>query len=695
MAPSASRRLRHIARHVCEAGSSSPSALSPAPVAGGFVSDAKSFLFGKVEETASHPGDAISEVLVAHGVKFVFCLSGGHISPILVGAEKAGVKVVDVRHEVNAVFAADAVARLTGVPGVAAVTAGPGVTNTITAIKNATMAQSPLVLIGGAAPMAMQGRGALQDIDQRVLLEPIVKKCWTIKAVRDIVPSLREAFCEAASGVPGPVYVEMALDLLFPYLFLASETGLYEKVKRSEFNEKDKARVVVPYEAKGSSADEYLASLKPDGLVFLRPKSGSGPSGVTKMALQATFRAVHADARVPVDVSPLPVSIPTSPQKDIDATAAMLKAARKPVFVLGSQSTLRPDKLSELAKSLEMLGAPVFLGGMARGLFGRNNPCFVRQNRGKALKNADLVVLVGTVVDFRMGYGKSLPPPSKAKVVAVSRDDDHLELNRTLYAKLAGGGWTAALTSRGDPCDFVLRLVQAAKGSAGKFGDWAASLKADEEQTEAANEQKAKEAAFGRGESEKEQLLNPLALLRTFEDAIPDNATLIGDGGDFVATAAYIVRPRGPLQWMDPGVFGTLGVGAGFALGAKLARPDQEVWLLWGDGAAGYSIVEFDTFVRHKVPVLALVGNDACWSQIERDQVPWFGSPISCELAYSKYDVVAEAFGGRGMSIGGPGADDVAGTIRSAQKIAAEECRPVLINALIGKTNFREGSISA
>merc|ERR1719453_1944214 len=181
-----------------------------------------------VDESTEHVGFRVADVLAAHGGKFVFCLSGGHISPMLVGAEKAGIKVVDVRHEVNTVFAADAVARTTGVTGVAMVTAGPGITNTVTAVKNASMAQSPIVLIGGAAPLATQGRGALQDIEQRVLLEPIVKKCWTVRAVRDVVPSLREAFCEAASGVPGPVFVELPLDILYPYLFVAAEGGLYQ-----------------------------------------------------------------------------------------------------------------------------------------------------------------------------------------------------------------------------------------------------------------------------------------------------------------------------------------------------------------------------------------------------------------------------------------------------------------------------------
>merc|ERR1719420_2398842 len=164
-------------------------------------------------------------------------------------------------------------------------------------------------------------------------------------------------------------------------------------------------------------------------------------------------------------------------------------------------------------------------------------------------------------------------------------------------------------------------------------------------------------------------MINPIGLMHTFEEELSENAILVADGGDFVATASYIVRPRGPLQWLDPGSFGTLGVGGGFALGAKLACPDAEVWLLWGDGAAGYSIAEIDTFVRHNVPVIALVGNDACWGQIERDQTNWFGSSISCNLEYTHYDKVAEGYGGIGLSITSP-SEDVVGTLHEAQRTA-------------------------
>merc|ERR1712072_422444 len=223
--------------------------------------------------------------------------------------------------------------------------------------------------------------------------------------------------------------------------------------------------------------------------------------------------------------------------------------------------------------------------------------------------------------------------------------------------------------------------------------EWTAELKAAEAKKEAGNLAQGADAAFGKGEFKEQQLINPISMLHQLEEMLPDNAILVADGGDFVATASYIVRPRSPLSWLDPGQFGTLGVGGGFALGAKLANPDAEVWLLWGDGAAGYSIAEFDTFKRHNANVIALIGNDACWGQIERDQTNWFGSSVSCDLEYTKYEVVAEGFGGSGMCI--RSAEAVVSGLQDARRRANEEGKPVLINALIGRTKFREGSISA
>lgn len=238
------------------------------------------------------------------------------------------------------------------------------------------------------------------------------------------------------------------------------------------------------------------------------------------------------------------------------------------------------------------------------------------------------------------------------------------------------------LASLGDPCDFVLRLVDKCTCD-GRFDLWAGELKDAEAKTEDSNRSQGAAPAFGRGALADKQLINPIAMLHQLEEQLPDNAILVADGGDFVATASYIVRPRAPLSWLDPGSFGTLGVGGGFALGAKLARPDAEVWLLWGDGASGYSFAEFDSFVRHGAPVIGLIGNDACWGQIERDQTVWLGSSVSCDLSYLKYETVSEGFGGTGRCISDQA--EIANAITEAQHSVKETGRPAVINASLGE----------
>jgi len=194
-------------------------------------------------------------------------------------------------------------------------------------------------------------------------------------------------------------------------------------------------------------------------------------------------------------------------------------------------------------------------------------------------------------------------------------------------------------------------------------------------------------------EEPTDRFLNPLKVCLGVEKALSDRAILVADGGDFVATTSYIVRPPNPLSWLDPGVFGTLGVGAGFAMGAKLCRPESDVWLIWGDGSAGYSIMEYDTFVRHNIPIIAVVGNDACWTQIHREQVVMFKDDSGCMLSFNDYEKVAEALGAKGILL--KETDQIDPVFSEArQVVSGPNARPVLVNALIGKTDFRKGSIS-
>lgn len=571
-------------------------------------------------------GSRVANVLLRQGVKFVFALAGGHISPILVAAKKAGIRVIDVRDEANAAFAADAMSRLTGTPGVAAVTAGPGIANTLTAIKNAQLAQSPLVLLGGATATLLKGRGALQDIDQLEMIRPHVKYCARPTRLGDVVPALEEAFRVATSGVPGPTFVELAVDLLYP------EATVREWYK----NKTDKPNPTL--------SERGLSLYIRGHLKYLFFESGLPPI-------------------------PKPPAHPhhAGTVEEIRKAAEMLQQAKRPLMVLGSQTMLHPPEAASLVKAIEKLGVPVYLSGMARGLLGKQHPLQFRHKRRNALKEADVILLSGVPADFRLDYGSHL---SRAKVIGVNLSRQDLNLNRKPELGIVG-----------DPHEFLLALGRESQPHPPRE-EWFDSLRRREAE---------REEEIDKMASEPSERLNPLRLCKAIERKLSDKSILVGDGGDFVATASYILQPRGPCAWLDPGVFGTLGVGAGFALAAKLVHPDADVWLLYGDGAAGFSMMEYDTFVRHKVPVISVIGNDAGWTQIARDQVTILGDDVACRLEYTNYHQVAEGLGAVGYKVSAE--DQVESVLDNALK-SSREGSPVVVNALLDRSDFRKGSIS-
>jgi len=653
-----------------------------------YARDVAAMMTENVAMTERHGGDLVAEVLKTHAVDFIFCLSGGHISPILVSSEKQGIRIVDVRHEVNAVFAADAVSRLTGKPGVCAVTAGPGVTNTLTALKNCAMAQSGLVLLGGAAATVMQGRGALQDIDQLAFLKPVCKWVVSCRTVRDIVPALRRAFQEAQSGVPGPVFVELPLDVLYPVLETLPQAGTHSRLRARDITDQHLPKVVVPREATAQGMDPkaFVKSKGPEAPIFVElPPEKQGPLAM-RMAFKAFSSRLHAGAHDRnYDFSPLQVTYPRPQTADVSKVAEMIRSAKRPLFLLQSQCMLHGSEgARQLAEAIESLGAPCFLGGMARGLLGRKSNLHVRQNRGKAIKKADLVCLFGVSVDFRLDYGRALP---KHGVVNINRSPDDIKLNTDLF-------WKPTFAAVSDPSEFLVAVAEELSTSTkGKFADWAKELKASDAEKEAANQEMAKQPALGRYSRDGQPLVNPIKLYQDLDSVLGDDAILVADGGDCVATASYVVRPSGPLTWLDPGAFGTLGVGGGFALGAALVHPEKQVYIIWGDGSCGYSLLEFDTFARHGLNVCALVATDSSWQQISREQMPMFSSDVSCVLDYTRYEKAAEGLGGRGLAIESP-KDDTIAILKEAQRIAKQDQKPVLVNVFIGQTSFREGSIS-
>jgi len=185
--------------------------------------------------------------------------------------------------------------------------------------------------------------------------------------------------------------------------------------------------------------------------------------------------------------------------------------------------------------------------------------------------------------------------------------------------------------------------------------------------------------------------LNPLAVCRALEAALGEDSVIVADGGDFVGTASYVLRPRRPLSWLDPGPFGTLGVGAGFALAAKLVRPSAEVWILYGDGSVGYSLAEADTFVRHGLGIVAVIGNDAGWTQIARGQVEILKDDVGTVLRPTDYERAAEGLGARGLRLDDP--SRLGPVLDEARAVAGEGC-PLYVNVLLGRTDFRKGSLS-
>lgn len=574
-----------------------------------------------------HGGDRVAEVLQRQGVGHLFTLCGGHISPILTGAKERGIRIIDVRDEATAVFAADAVARLSGAPGVAAVTAGPGLTNTITGIKNAQLAQSPVVILGGAAPTVLKGKGALQDIDQMALIGPHVKYAEAVRRVRDLTPVLEKAFAAAQTGVPGPVFVECPIDLLYA-----------ESVIRGWYEQGTPSGPSLSARALRTYLNFHLKRQFGNG-------NATGPS------------------------APVSAPVERASKSEITGIASAIAAAKKPLLLVGSQAMLRAREVESLAQAVEQLGMPVYLSGMARGLLGKNHPLHMRHKRRLALKASDCVILAGVPCDFRLEYGGHIS--RRATLIAVNRSSHDLSMNRR-----------PTIGVHGDAGAFLCDLAAALGAPLSNRSGWHDELRDRDEDRELEISAEAEtDSAF----------INPLRLLKDINAALDDDSIIVADGGDFVATASYIVRPRGPLSWLDPGVFGTLGVGAGFALGAKLTRPQSETWIIYGDGAFGYSLIEFETFVRLEIPVIAVIGNDAGWTQIAREQVKILNDDVGTVLQHTDYHLAAEGLGAKGFLLDTP--DKIESVLDAAKKVAAAG-QPVLINALLGSSSFREGSIS-
>jgi acetolactate synthase-1/2/3 large subunit len=530
-----------------------------------------------------HGGDLAVEALRAHGVQAMFTLSGAHVFPLYDGAVKAepALPLIDVRHEQTAVFAAEGMAKLTRTPGLAVVTAGPGVTNSISAITTAHYNGSPLLVIGGRAPQFRWGTGALQEMDHPPLLTTVTKRSATVPSAADVLPAVDDALRLATSPHRGPVFLDVAMDHLF------------------------------------SRADVELPAFTPAG--------------------------------------------PTAPDGDaLDAVAARLSAAQRPVLVLGSD--VWTDGADQAARDLvEQFGFPVITNGMGRGILGPAHPNLVTRARSSAFGTADLVVVVGTPLDFRLGYGSfgGRDGATPADVIQLVDDPSQLAGHVTLAAA-AAGDLGLILTGLAD------RL--AAGGVPAEVQPWRTRLRAGHEAAVAAD----------RAMLTSDQApIHPARIYGELTAQLADDAVVIGDGGDFVSFAGRFVEPGQPGRWLDPGPFGCLGTGLGYAIAARLAHPSSQVVLLLGDGAAGFSLMDVDTLVRHKLPVVMVVGNNGMWGLEKFPMQQLYGYDVAAELTPgTRYDQVVQALGGGGELVTEPG------QIGPALRRAFDSGMPYCVNVL-------------
>jgi acetolactate synthase-1/2/3 large subunit len=504
------------------------------------------------ERSDAHGGELAVEVARAHGVERMFTLSGAHVFPLYDGAVNAEppLPIVDVRHEATAVFAAEATAKLTRRPGLAVVTAGPGVTNAVSAVATAWFNGAPVVVLGGRAPSFRWGSGALQELDHPPLLAPVTKLAATVGSVDELPARVDEAFRLATLPHRGPVFLDVPMDELY-------------------------GRTAAPAPPVTSAA---AAAPDPDDL-----------------------------ARV----------------------GALLRSAQRPVLVLGSD--VWADGGEDAARRLaETVGLPVVANGMGRGVLPAGHPLLVTRARSEAFRGADLVVVVGTPLDFRLGYGVFGTAQVVHLVDSPSQVAGHVELAASAAGRL------------GDVLDGVRTAWERQPGTAAPAG-WPVALRA------------AADAAVARDADLLGSDAEPVHPARIYGELVPrlaDDAVVVGDGGDFVSFAGRFVEPSRPGRWLDPGPFGCLGTGPGYALAARLAHPSAQVVLLLGDGAAGFSLMDVDTLVRHGLPVVVVVANNGGWGLERHPMRMLYGYDVAADLSQTtSYDGVVRALGGAGETV--------------------------------------------
>ncbi len=520
-----------------------------------------------------HGGRLVARALKSRGVSHLFTLSGGHLFSIYDGCKAEGIEIVDVRHEQAAAWAAEGFAKATRRPGVAALTAGPGVTNGMSAMAGAKFNRSPLVVLGGRAPEMRWGSGSLQEIDHLPFVSPVTKSAETVKATADIPAATARAIDAALTQVSGPTYVDYPLDVVF--------------------------------------------------------MEGEGDVPESEVKLHG-------------------------PADGLEEAAKLLAEAERPAIMAGTGVYWSQGE-PELQALAEEWGIPVFLNGMGRGCLPADHELCFSRARGKGLKDADVALAIGIPLDFRLGFGGSFGEDTK--IIWLDEGPNELTANRRPDVELVGG-IPATLAA----------IREAAGGSPDRTRAWVKSLRETETEKRA---------------GEREELqddrapLHPLRIYGELAQMLDRDAIVIGDGGDFVSYAGRVVETYEPGCWMDPGPYGCLGAGPGQAIGAKIAHPDRQVVCLLGDGAFGFSGLEFDTMVRHNLPVVGIIGNNGIWALEYHPMRFLYGYQVAAELRpATRYDEVVQALGGHGELVRHPS------ELQPALERALASGKPAVVNVL-------------
>ena len=522
---------------------------------------------------ALHGGRLAAKALRARGVTHLFTLSGGHLFSLFVGCREEGIEIIDVRHEQAAAFAAEGWAKATRTPGVCALTAGPGVTNGMSAMASARSNGTPIVVLGGRAPEMRWGSGSLQEIDHLPFVSPLTKSAETVKEPNLIGEATVRAFDIAGAAPTGPTFLDYPLDIVF----------------------------------------------------------------------------MDADA----DIADAPPPAPPEVAADVESAAELLAGAERPVIMAGTGLywARAENELRELA---ERQGIPVFLNGMGRGCLPADHDLAFSRTRGTALKGADVAIVIGVPLDFRLGFGAAIG--EDAKLIRIDVEPNRLARNREADVDLVGD------------VRATISALSATAGPTERGDEWVGQLRAEEAEK---REAEATDRADPRGP------LHPMRLYEELSHVLDRDAIVIGDGGDFVSYAGRVIDTYEPGTWMDPGPYGCLGAGPGQAIGAACAKPGRQVCLLLGDGAFGFSGLEFDTMVRHNLPIVAVMGNNGIWALEKHPMEYLYGYSIAAELQpETPYEKVVEALGGHGELVREP--DE----LRPALERAFASGKPALVNVL-------------